>query len=227
MIKGFWATVNRLSRLWVARLCFSEQFPVFKRGRGMRQFWRNVLIAACLWASMPHLAVAAETAPMPAPVSDTANTFDNYVLGPSDKVKISIYGEEALSGEYVISSDGNISLPLTGNVRAAGLTVKQFQEQLVQTYREGYLKDPKITAEVQSARPFFILGEVKTPGQYPCSNGMTALNAVATAGGFTYRANTDDIYIRHANQTEEAKVKLSPTVTVMPGDTIRISERWF
>ena len=163
-------------------------------------------------------------------VPDSAAGFsmDNYVLGPSDKVKISVYGEDGLTGEYVISSDGKVSLPLVGNVNAAGMTVKQFQDQLVKSYRDGgYLRDPKITAEVMSARPFFILGEVKAPGQYPCLNGLTVMNAVATAGGFTYRANSDDVFIRHAGATDEEKEKLTDTTPVFPGDTIRIEERWF
>jgi polysaccharide export outer membrane protein len=167
----------------------------------------------------------------PAAPADTAaaraESSANYVLGPTDKVKISIYGEEGLTGEYVISSTGQISLPLIGNVQAAGMTVSDFQKHLVEVYREGYLKDPKITAEVQIERPFFILGEVKSPGQYPCLNGMTALNAVATAGGFTYRADTDEIYIRHAGDQGEVKVKITPTLIVQPGDTLRVAERWF
>jgi protein involved in polysaccharide export with SLBB domain len=160
--------------------------------------------------------------------SAAAYSMDNYVLGPNDKVKISIYGEDGLTGEYVISSDGKISLPLVGNVNAAGMSVKQFQDQLVTSYRDGgYLRDPKITAEVVSARPFFILGEVKAPGQYPCLNGLTVMNAVATAGGFTYRADSDDVFIRHAGAVQEQKEKLTDTTPVFPGDTIRIEERWF
>lgn len=166
-----------------------------------------------------------------APAMDTsASTFsmENYILGPNDKVKISVYGEAGLTGEYVISSDGKISLPLVGNVSASNKTVKQFQDELVIAYRDGgYLKDPKITAEVVSARPFFILGEVKIPGQYPCLNGMTVMNAVATAGGFTYRAQNDTVFIRHPGEATEHKEKLSDTTPVFPGDTIRIDERWF
>lgn len=167
----------------------------------------------------------------PAPAMDTsahAFSMENYILGPNDKVKISVYGEAGLTGEYVISSDGKISLPLVGNVSAANKTVKQFQDELVIAYRDGgYLKDPKITAEVVSARPFFILGEVKIPGQYPCLNGMTVMNAVATAGGFTYRAENDTVFIRHPGDATEHKEKLSDTTPVFPGDTIRIDERWF
>jgi polysaccharide export outer membrane protein len=166
----------------------------------------------------------------PAVLDTSATTFsmDNYILGPNDKVKISVYAEAGLTGEYVISSDGKISLPLVGNVSAAGKSVKQFQDELVAAYRDGgYLKDPKITAEVVSARPFFILGEVKIPGQYPCLNGMTVMNAVATAGGFTYRAANDTVFIRHPGEAAEHKEKLSDTTPVFPGDTIRIDERWF
>jgi len=167
----------------------------------------------------------------PAPAMDTsaaAFSMENYILGPNDKVKISVYGEAGLTGEYVISSDGKISLPLVGNVNASNKTVKQFQDELVAAYRDGgYLKDPKITAEVVSARPFFILGEVKIPGQYPCLNGMTVMNAVATAGGFTYRAQNDTVFIRHPGEATEHKEKLNDTTPVFPGDTIRIDERWF
>jgi protein involved in polysaccharide export with SLBB domain len=191
-----------------------------------------VLAASVVWMmlSAGNALAQASTAKTATIVSDSAAAYsmDNYVLGPNDKVKISVYGEAGLTGEYVISSDGKISLPLVGNVNAAGMTVKQFQDQLVTSYRDGgYLRDPKITAEVESARPFFILGEVKAPGQYPCLNGLTVMNAVATAGGFTYRADSDDVYIRHAGAVQEEKEKLTNTTPVFPGDTIRIEERWF
>jgi polysaccharide export outer membrane protein len=180
-------------------------------------------------AAQAQSASATTKAPV-AKMDTSASTFsmDNYILGPNDKVKISVYGEAGLTGEYVISADGKISLPLVGNVNASGKSVKQFQDELVVAYRDGgYLRDPKITAEVVSARPFFILGEVKIPGQYPCLNGMTVMNAVATAGGFTYRAENDTVYIRHPGETQEHKEKLTETTPVFPGDTIRIDERWF
>jgi protein involved in polysaccharide export with SLBB domain len=179
-------------------------------------------------ATAPVSAAApANGTPVPEQPAMTGFSIDNYVLAAGDKMKISVYGEEGLTGEYIVSSDGRISLPLVGNVRAAGLTVHQFQDSLVKSYQDGFLKDPKITAEVEVARPFFILGEVKSPGQYPCLNGLTVTNAIATAGGFTYRAVTDEVMIRHANQDKEAKVPLTNTTPVFPGDTIRVEERWF
>jgi len=185
--------------------------------------------AADAQAAQTQSASMSTSAPVPA-MDTSASSFsmDNYILGPNDKVKISVYGEAGLTGEYVISSDGKISLPLVGNVSASNKTVKQFQDELVIAYRDGgYLRDPKITAEVVSARPFFILGEVKIPGQLACLNGMTVMNAVATAGGFTYRAANDSVFIRHPGEAQEHKEKLSDTTPVFPGDTIRIDERWF
>lgn len=156
-----------------------------------------------------------------------SNPGEHYVLGPTDKLRVTVFGEEALSGDYIIGSDGRLSLPLVGNITAIGLTVSQLQDAISAAYKNGYVKDPKVTAEVISARPFFIMGEVKTPGQYPFVAGLTALNAVATAGGFTYRAKTNVVFIRHTNQVDEDKVELLPTTQVLPGDTIRIEERWF
>ncbi len=200
------------------------------------RFPKGLALAICSLLLMGRAAEtqAAQTQNASVSTAPTMNTsapsfsMDNYILGPNDKVKISVYGEAGLTGEYVISSDGKISLPLVGNVSAAGKSVKQFQDEIVVAYRDGgYLKDPKITAEVVSARPFFILGEVKIPGQYPCLNGMTVMNAVATAGGFTYRAENDTVYIRHPGESQEHKEKLTDTTPVFPGDTIRIDERWF
>jgi len=202
----------------------------FPRGLALA-FCSLLLMGRAADAQAAQTQSASVSTSAPAPAMDTSATgfsMENYILGPNDKVKISVYGEAGLTGEYVISSDGKISLPLVGNVSASNKTVKQFQDELVIAYRDGgYLKDPKITAEVVSARPFFILGEVKIPGQYPCLNGMTVMNAVATAGGFTYRAQNDTVFIRHPGEATEHKEKLSDTTPVFPGDTIRIDERWF
>ncbi len=177
----------------------------------------------------PMAAVAqAGGAPAPMASAGPAGSKDlNYRLGTDDKLRVIVFGETSLSGEFVISDTGEIAFPLIGNVHAAGLTVAQFQEALRSKLADGYLRDPRVSAEVENYRPFYILGEVQKPGEYPFTSGLTVLNAVATAGGFTYRANTKIITLRHAGASKEAAVRLTATSEVGPGDTIVIKERFF
>ncbi len=141
--------------------------------------------------------------------------------------KVIVYGEDELTGEYSVNSTGKMSLPLVGEVQAAGLTIPELQSEIQQAYMNGYLKDPKVSAEVLNYRPFYILGEVMKPGTYPFENGLTVLKAVATAEGFTYRANTKRVYIKRPEETDEHEYPLTSTTLVAPGDTIRIGERFF
>ncbi len=133
----------------------------------------------------------------------------------------------ALTGEFQVSSAGKISMPLVGDLQAASLTVSEFQRAVEEALKGGYLLEPRVSAEVLTYRPFFVLGEVSSPGTYPYTAGLTVLNAVATAGGFTYRANTGRVYIRRANASAEEVFRLTSETRVAPGDTIRIGERLF
>lgn len=151
----------------------------------------------------------------------------SYALGVGDQLRVVIFGEEDLSGEYMVDSSGSVSMPLVGEVRARGLTVREFRSELESILRNGYLNDPRVSAEVVNFRPFFIMGEVESSGEYPYSDGLTVINAVARAGGFTYRANTRVAFIKRAGAAEEVAVPLTATLRVMPGDTIRIGERFF
>jgi polysaccharide export outer membrane protein len=183
-------------------------------------------------AAAPMVAAAQAGAPTavsaPKVASGPADPKDlNYKLGTDDKLRVIVFGETSLSGEFVISDSGEIAFPLIGNVHAAGLTVAQFQEALRTKLADGYLRDPRVSAEVENYRPFYILGEVQKPGEYPFTSGLTVLNAVATAGGFTYRANTKLITIRHAGGSKELPIRLTATSEVGPGDTIVIKERFF
>lgn len=150
-----------------------------------------------------------------------------YTLGVGDQLRVNIFGEDDLSGEYVVDSSGSVSMPLVGEVRARGLTVREFRSELERVLSEGYLNDPRVSAEVINFRPFFIMGEVESSGEYPYSDGLTVINAVARAGGFTYRANTRVAFIKRAGAAQEVAVPLTQTLRVMPGDTIRIGERFF
>jgi len=164
----------------------------------------------------------------PAPALTTPTTADeSYKLGADDKVRVMIYGEDSLSGEFAVSGTGMLSLPLIGEIKAVGLNTTALQRDIEQAYRNGYLKDPKVSVEVITFRPYYILGEVTRPGEYPYSNGLTALNAVATANGFTYRADMHHVFIKHMGESKETRYDLTSSTPVAPGDTIRIKERLF
>jgi protein involved in polysaccharide export with SLBB domain len=177
-------------------------------------------------ASVTAAASAQETAaPVSAPKVKAG--LADYRLGPGDKVRVIVYGEQDLTGEYFVSGAGTVSLPLIGILSVSGHTLDQFKADVEDAYRKGYLKDPSVAVEVLSYRPFYILGEVNKPGEYPYTNALTVLNAVATAEGFTYRANTRVVFIKHAREKVEHKEKLTSDAPVEPGDTIRIAERFF
>lgn len=169
-----------------------------------------------------------QTTPMAASSTAVASVDAySYKMGADDKIRVIVFGEPDLSGEFVVNGQGTVALPLIGEVKAQGLTVSQLQEQYAAVLREGYLKDPRVSIEVLTFRPFYVLGEVSRPGEYPYVNGMTVMNAVARAQGFTYRANKKKVYIKSADAPEERAVELTTTLTVQPGDTVRVAERYF
>ena len=118
-----------------------------------------------------------------------------YKLGARDKLRITVFGERDLSGEFEVDSGGWISMPLIGEVRVAGLTLRELENTVSEKLRDGYLKNPLVSGGVISRRPFFIDGEVERPGEYPASQGMTVREAVALAGGFKFWANTEDAQV--------------------------------
>lgn len=150
-----------------------------------------------------------------------------YRLGTSDELRVTVFGEAELSGEYVVDGSGRVSLPLIGSIEALNLTADEFASRAEQRYGAGYLREPRINVDVLNYRPFYILGEVTTPGEYPYTNGLTVMNAIATAGGFTYRANKKLVAIRSAEDVNEERVALEPSTQVLPGDTIRVIEKFF
>ena len=171
-----------------------------------------------------------DKAPAEASSSDSApgspHAFD-YHLGAGDKLRIIVFGEDSLTGEFFVSGAGKIAFPLVGDIDALGKTIPELQAAIEAKLADGYLKMPKVSAEVLNYRPFYILGEVMKPGEYPYTNGLTVLNAVATASGFTYRADKHKVFIRRASTKDELSEPLTPTTPVEPGDTIRIGERIF
>lgn len=150
----------------------------------------------------------------------------DYELGSGDKLRVIVFGEQDLSGEFDVSGSGMVALPLIGQVRARGLTLSEFEDAVETKLRDGYLTNPRVSVEVMNYRPFYIYGEVAEPGQYPYTSGMTVLNAVAVAGGYTYRADQSDVYITRG-EGDEVEYPASQTVKVLPGDVVRVPERFF
>ena len=144
-----------------------------------------------------------------------------------DKLHITVFGEDKLTGDYQIDTGGYVALPLAGTIKAAGLTTPQLEKTLEARFRKTSLRDPKITVEVMTFRPFYVLGEVQKPGEYPYRPGLNVLSAIAIAGGATYRATTSEVLIQRAGTTTMQKLPQSPTVNVMPGDLVRVPERFF
>lgn len=150
-----------------------------------------------------------------------------YRLGSGDKIRITVFGEPDLSGTFVLDGKGTAAMPLIGEVAMGGQTLRQAERLIVEKLLDGFLKQPQVSIEVLNFRPFYILGEVKQPGSYPYVDGMTVLNAVALAGGFTYRANKERIVVTRATDPEQQERELKPGGRVYPGDMIRIKERFF
>jgi polysaccharide export outer membrane protein len=157
----------------------------------------------------------------------SSSTADNYVLGPNDRVRLKVYGEPDIAGEYEIDSTGQVSVPLAGHIRAAGLTTRELERSISSALSKGIVRDPRVNVEVALYRPYYILGEVKKSGEYPYRLGLTVMDAIASAGGFTYRANENKVYLRRAGTTAEEVYALDAPIQVLPGDNIRIPERYF
>jgi len=183
---------------------------------------RTLLRGLALGAGAGLLGACSTTASAPAGMAQP----EEYRLGAGDQLRITVFNEAELTGQYVVGSQGTIAYPLVGSVEAAGLTIGEFSLRLQDALGE-FIRAPNVSVEVANYRPFFILGEVQRPGTYPYSASLTVLNAVATAGGFTYRANRGRVFVRHANEAEERSYPLTIATPVLPGDTIRIGERLF
>ena len=148
-------------------------------------------------------------------------------LQPGDKIKITVYGEDKLSGDYQLDQSGQISLPLAGTITAQGLTQGELEKALAQKFRSEYLKDPKVTVTIATLQPFYMMGEVTKPGQYPYQSGLNVLTALAIAGGPTYRANRTTVQIQRRGESTMHDYPISTTVPVLPGDVIKVPERYF
>lgn len=150
-----------------------------------------------------------------------------YRLGSGDQLKITVYGEERLTGVFPVNGEGKIAYPLLGELTAAGKTLQDLEGEIRSGLADGYVNNPSITVEIANYRPYYILGEVAKPGEYAFVDGLSIFSAVARAGGFTYRADQRRIYIRHNAGKAEKEYRLDGDTPVQPGDTVRVGERTF
>jgi protein involved in polysaccharide export with SLBB domain len=148
-------------------------------------------------------------------------------LAPGDKVRVTVFGEDRLSGEYQIDNAGMLSVPLAGTIQGAGLTKPELEQAITVQLKNQYLRNPKVTVDVVSYRPFYVLGEVQKPGEYQFRSGLNVLSAIAIAGGATYRANTSKVMIQRSGSKEMTEYPQATSVLVMPGDVVRVPERFF
>jgi polysaccharide export outer membrane protein len=185
---------------------------------------RRFLVSLVLLALAVSLAGCAANS-YSANLASSPNT--PYTLGSGDRVRVIVFGQDSLSNSYAVDGSGNIFMPLIGIVPAKGKTIEGLAHTIEVKLRNGYLRDPRVSVEVEAYRPFFILGEVSTPGQYPYINGMTAEKAVAIAGGFTPRGYKGSVDITRVVDGHPTTGQVPLTQLVRPGDTIVVHERYF
>jgi polysaccharide export outer membrane protein len=150
-----------------------------------------------------------------------------YQLDAGDRLRVQVFGQEGLTNSYIVDASGNVSLTLIGTVPARGLTTAQLARAIADRLRNGFIRTPHVSVEVEVYRPFFILGEVNAPGQYPYVPNMTVEAAIAIAGGFAPRANKGDILMARNFNGEVMRARVLPDMPMRPGDTLTVRERWF
>src|ERR1700739_4415254 len=154
--------------------------------------------------------------------------YDNaYHLDAGDKLRVVVYGQEGLTNSYAIDAGGSITMPLMRAVAARGKTAAGLAADISARLRNGYIREPSVAVEVETYRPFFILGEVQAPGQYPYVPNMSVESAVAIAGGFSPRAKRDTVTLTHTDGAGSTRVVVPLGTSVSPGDTVLVGERWF
>jgi protein involved in polysaccharide export with SLBB domain len=156
-----------------------------------------------------------------------ARSNAGYRLGPGDKLRVTVFGESDLSGEYQVDGSGMVRLPLIGTLRATGYTAPSLEQGISGALADGYIKNPRVNVEIATYRPFYIIGAVNRPGQYAYIDNMSALNAVALAGGFTDQAVQSTLYVRHEGSVKEEAVKTTQLSRIEPGDVIRVKTTLF
>jgi protein involved in polysaccharide export with SLBB domain len=154
-------------------------------------------------------------------------SYGAYVIRPSDQLRVQVYDDQNITGEYQVDASGYISIPLAGRVKASGLTPPQLERAIVAKLTNGVLKKPDVAVQILAYGPIYVHGEVKRAGEFPYKPGLTIMDAVALAGGYTYRADESAAFVTRAGSHVERSYGLNGSVRIYPGDNIRIPERFF
>ncbi|BCW89858.1 hypothetical protein sos41_30260 [Alphaproteobacteria bacterium SO-S41] len=187
-----------------------------------------LLLAAALAACTSPITNVAAGNPASRAIGPSGGAEAATEIAVGDRLRIAVFGDDKMSGEYNVGESGAITVPLAGPVSVAGRTPEDAAKAIASVLvTAGLFRDPKITVEILTLRPFYILGEVNRPGEYPYRPGLSLFAAVATAGGYTYRADSGSVFIRKATEKTERKFDINSDIAIMPGDVIRIPERYF
>jgi polysaccharide biosynthesis/export protein len=180
-----------------------------------------------VYVPAPVVAVRPSDAYAGAPVYAPVRYDAGYRLDAGDKLRVVVFGQEGLTNTYTIDAAGSITMPLIGQVPARGRSPASLAAEITGRLRNGYIREPSVAVEIESYRPFFILGEVQAPGQYPYVPNMTVESAVAIAGGFSPRARRDFVTVTHTDASGIGRYVVPLGTALGPGDTVQVSERWF
>jgi len=190
-----------------------------------------VVVANSGGGAIAALSNSFAASPMPvgyaAPMAGPARYDASYHLDAGDKLRVVVYGQEGLTNSYAIDAGGSITMPLIGAVPARGRTTAGLAGEIAARLRNGYIREPSVAVEIDTYRPFFILGEVSAPGQYPYVPNMTVESAVAIAGGFSPRAKRDVVTVTHTENGGSMRAVVPLGTPLNPGDTVFVGERWF
>jgi len=163
----------------------------------------------------------------PAPAK-IANPAEGYLLEPGNRVRVIVFNETNLSGDFTVDPAGNIAMPLVGNISASGITAKALSKRIEDALkRDNYMQVPSVAVEVQTFRPYYVLGEVRQPGEFPYTTGMTVLSAVARAGGYDYRARQGEVVLVRPSDNGEKEYRATERTPLLPGDIVKVLERRF
>jgi len=195
------------------------------RRRGL--FFAMFALAACDSDSTPIVPMAAAGGGSQG-AGEAGTGRDSNKLGPNDRLRITVFGQPTLTGEYTLDGNGVLAFPLIGNVPANGSTTSELQQKIAAKLQPDYLVNPNVSAEIVNRRPFYVIGEVQKPGNYPYVSDITAVNAIAMAGGFTRRARKNEFYIRRLDKDGKmVRIEANARTVLQAGDTLEVRERLF